>query len=202
MGMGRSLGKLHQNLTEAAQVHGGKVPALRTLKEWSANFDWQQRAVDYDKRQTETVEAQAQEFRQKHLFEGLALAQNRIARLTVVEELLFEQISDNDKLWPPELKNIRIDDGTFSTTEVRRFNGALVQQYRGVLDDIAKEVGDRKERVLHGGDPDAPSMEMNLTTHLDSVRQLKDKAAQELETFDPYSGQTGRQNPFDEDESG
>lgn len=201
MGSMRSLSKLHQRLTDTARTQGGRVPTLRSIKEWSSQFDWQQRAVDYDKRQTETVEAQAQEFRQKHLFEGLALAHNRIARLTVVEELLFAQISDNDCLWPPELKNIRTEDGSFSTTEIRRFNGPLVQQYRGVLDDIAKEVGDRKERVLHGGDPDSPGLEMNLTTHLDSVRQLKEKAAQELEDFDPYGNEGERTNPFDEGES-
>jgi hypothetical protein len=41
--------------------------------------------------------------------------------------------------------------GFLWVVDYEEFNTAEVQQYRGVLDDIAKEVGDRKQSVQHGG---------------------------------------------------
>jgi hypothetical protein len=198
MGQGRSLAKLHIKLTEAAQLHGGKVPSERTLKEWSANFDWVDRSVQYDRMIAAQDDEINEEFRRQYLLGGLALPENRIEHLTQLEESLFRQVMNPDDLWLTEMKNIRDSDGTWAKTEIRRFNGVLVQQWRGILDDIAKEVGDRKDRVLHGGDPDAPAIETNLTTHLDTVRQLKEAAKNEVAQFDPYNGNTGRKNPFDE----
>jgi hypothetical protein len=66
---------------------------------------------------------------------GLALRAERVRRLQQLAALMEKDLFGGF-LW---------------VVDYEEFNTAEVQQYRGVLDDIAKEVGDRKQSVQHGG---------------------------------------------------
>lgn len=74
---------------------------------------------------------------------GLAVRANRVEKLQELATLLEEDIF-HDRLWLDQVK--MIGSGLFSRqVDYEEFNTAEVTQYRGVLDDIAKEVGDRKQ---------------------------------------------------------
>ena len=76
---------------------------------------------------------------------GLALKENRVESLKALAEKLEEELIGDDLLWVDRVKftggrkPVRID--------YEEFNEAGVRQYRGLLDDIAKEVGDRRQKV-------------------------------------------------------
>lgn len=55
LGSDRSLVKLHENCTKIAP-QGEKVPSLRTLKEWSRKYHWQERCAIRDAEVTRKVE--------------------------------------------------------------------------------------------------------------------------------------------------
>ena len=75
---------------------------------------------------------------------GLALREERVKRLVRLAELMEEDLLVNKKLWI--IGDIRILGKGDSAQVVEReeFNQAEVTQYRGVLADIAQEMGDRK----------------------------------------------------------
>lgn len=81
------------------------------------------------------------------LTEGLALRAERVKRLQQLARLM-EQDLFGGFLWTDQVK--MIGSGPFSKeVEYEEFNAAEVTQYRGVLDDIAKEVGDRKQMSVN-----------------------------------------------------
>lgn len=74
---------------------------------------------------------------------GLALKSNRVLKLQQLAALMEEDIF-NGFLWTDQVK--MIGTGPFAKeVNYEEFNTAEVQQYRATLDDIAKEVGDRKQ---------------------------------------------------------
>ncbi len=76
---------------------------------------------------------------------GLSLKAERVKRLQLLAALLEEDLF-NGVLWTQDVK--MIGSGTFQErVEFETFNSAEVQQYRGVLDDIAKEIGERVQKV-------------------------------------------------------
>ncbi len=79
------------------------------------------------------------------LTSGLALKENRVLKLQKLAALMERDLFGGF-LWTEEVKGV----GSGSAAEVVEFdlfNAPEVAQYRGVLDDIAKEVGDRKQGV-------------------------------------------------------
>ena len=78
------------------------------------------------------------------LTSGLSIKAERVKRLqllaALIEKDLFEGV-----LWTKDVK--MIGSGEYQERiEFEEFNGAEVVQYRGVLDDIAKELGHRVQR--------------------------------------------------------
>lgn len=76
---------------------------------------------------------------------GLALKDERVKRLALLAAMLEEDLF-NGVLWTQDVKMI----GTGAEqerVEFELFNSAEVQQYRGVLDDIAKEMGGRAQKT-------------------------------------------------------
>jgi hypothetical protein len=74
---------------------------------------------------------------------GLALKSNRVMKLQQLAALMEQDIFGGF-LWTDQVK--MIGSGPFAKeVDYEDFNTAEVTQYRGVLDDIAKEVGDRKQ---------------------------------------------------------
>lgn len=80
---------------------------------------------------------------------GLALKEERVKRLTLLAAMMEEDIFGG-VLWTNDLKSIGSGDQQ-QVVEFEEFNLAEVQQYRGVIDDIAKEVGGRVQRQEHTG---------------------------------------------------
>lgn len=168
MGAGRSLLKLIQKYTKTHQSTPA-TDSLDTLKKWSTDFDWQSRANEYDA----GIEQQKNEKRKKEIESGLALDYERVHKLKRLAAFLEKQIYEaaepattikiGDKEigvapvspWPNVwVRDVKAVDK--EKVEIVRFNAAILEQYRGVLDDLAKEVGGRKVEVKHGGDKDNP----------------------------------------------
>ena len=73
LGADRSLTRLH----EALAAEGGRVPALRTLEEWSRTYHWADRIADVECRAREAEDAARitaiREMQERHTKEGLLL---------------------------------------------------------------------------------------------------------------------------------
>ncbi len=85
--------------------------------------------------------------------EGLALKAERVRKLKQLA-VLMEQDIFGGLLWTTEFKGIGSGD-IAEIVEYESFNAAEVVQYRGVLEDIAKEVGERVQKadITSGGEP-------------------------------------------------
>lgn len=76
---------------------------------------------------------------------GLALRSERVRKLKALAARMEADLLDdvNDRLWVEVEK--AIGSGQFQKfVTVKEFNASEVREYRGALDDIAKELGDRK----------------------------------------------------------
>ena len=76
---------------------------------------------------------------------GLAIRGNRVALLQKLANLLTNDIFEKTLLWTDEVKGIGGREN-FERIEYKEFNKAEVEQLRGVLDDIAAEMGDRVKK--------------------------------------------------------
>jgi len=76
------------------------------------------------------------------LKKGLAVRENRVNDLQKIRDKLMEEL-DKNGLWIDESKTILTQN--YETTEIKKtFNAPLIRELRGVLDDAAKEMGERK----------------------------------------------------------
>lgn len=147
LGTGRTLSTLLQKYSELIQ---NKPPtqSLATLKVWSMRYQWAERATEYDA----DYEAIKNAERQAVMQYGAALDYDRVQRLKRLLDLLEAQIyergleGDLHNIWLPDVKQIGSGDNA-ERVDIERFNAALLSEYRSTLDDIAKEVGDRKQRT-------------------------------------------------------
>jgi hypothetical protein len=81
----------------------------------------------------------------KALTQGLAAKSTRVEQLKEMADLLRGELKSG-RMWVTDVKGIG-KGADFERVEVERFNSAEVEQWRGLLDDIAREVGDRKTQV-------------------------------------------------------
>lgn len=156
LGVGRKLPALAQRYTESDQ---NKPPtrSLATLKKWSATYDWAARAETFDAEQEKEKEAE----RRQVMRNGLALDYERVRKLIGVAEFLESQIAltgedgpGRPAVWVHDVKSI--GGGEFAEkVDIYRFNAALFDQFRGTLDDLAKETGGRikKQDITSDGKP-------------------------------------------------
>ncbi|ABX04030.1 MAG TPA: hypothetical protein DEF47_18095 [Herpetosiphon sp.] len=164
LGSGRSLRIL---LERYRQQTANKPPTVRfkTLAHWSTEFHWTDRAKAYDA-QLEQAKNDALAARRREVFEdGLGLDFERVIKLKELAKDLEEQIKEVDEHHPHKRPNVWIRDvkqigaGEYAEqVEIYRYNSALISDYRGVLDDLAKETGGRKQKQehVHKGDRSAP----------------------------------------------
>lgn len=108
------------------------------------SFAVSKQLVDYYRSTREkSLAAMAAATEHDALTTGLALKANRVLKLQQLAALMEEDLFGGS-LWTDQVK--MIGSGLFSKeVEYEEFNTAEVTQYRGTLDDIAKEVGDRKQ---------------------------------------------------------
>ena len=118
------------------------IKTYPNAKNWSMDYGWVGRAAEYDARIDEEKTQTVQDRRRASMEEGLA---NDFERVDSLKKLAA-------KLWAKIEKSVEVVDtkqiGSGENAErvtVRRFNGPLIEQFRGVLDDIAKEKGERKQ---------------------------------------------------------
>lgn len=149
MGVNRSLAQLAANIGEVSV----KKPTLRTMERWSSDFDWQERAKLYDANaEREKTEAVAKR-RREVMESGLANDFERVIELKRLAKVLKRQIYKKNPDHPHRYPNLWVRDvkqigaGPTATREdVYRYNSPLIDDFRGVLDDLAKETGGRKFR--------------------------------------------------------
>jgi hypothetical protein len=77
---------------------------------------------------------------------GLARKENRVRLLHQLADKLTADLLKDDLLWLDQVKGIGSQDN-YERVEYEEFNTAEVAQLRGVLDDIAKEVGGRVQKI-------------------------------------------------------
>jgi hypothetical protein len=105
-------------------------------------------------RKTRRVEMDAIKAQDEHsaLKTGLALKENRVRLLQDLAELLRADLLDRHLLWTEQTKGIGSGEN-YERIDFLEFNTAEVAQLRGVLDDIAAEVGERvKKQEVTGKD--------------------------------------------------
>lgn len=154
MGAGRSLLKLQQMYIAYTSE---KPPSrqLRTIAEWSRKFNWQARADEYDAEVERQKNEYTEQRRREAMETALALDYERVLELKRMFGLLDRELYETDEkgniigfkretVWVPDVK--QIGGGQFATqVDIERFNRAIFEIRRGLLDDLAKETGGRKQ---------------------------------------------------------
>jgi len=168
LGSGRSLTRLLEKYTDLH--YNAPTLSLDTLKNWSKRFRWQERASEFDA----SWEARKNAEREAILGYGLAHTYERVRKLYRLADLLESQIYERGELgalhnlWLPDVK--AIGSGEFAErVDIERFNSPLLEQYRKVLEDIAKEVGGRVQK-----------QEVSVNINID-VLQRFEQVARELQ---------------------
>lgn len=151
LGPGRTIPKLidsYQIKSDTIKRFEAPSTSLKTLQTWSCRFNWAERATEFDA----VYEARMNAEREAELNYGLALDYERIRALKRLGDLLTDQLYERDpdgnliNLWVADVKQIGSGRDA-EQVDIERFNSALITQLRGVLDDLAKEVGGRVQKV-------------------------------------------------------
>ena len=110
------------------------------------------------------------------LREGLALKGERVTKLKALAGLM-EQDLLGGFLWLEQVKGVGSGEAA-TIVEYEEFNRAEVDTYRGVLDDIARELGDRRQ-----------VMNVDLTTPFDPAewKRRADERMKRIEGTDENS---------------
>ena len=152
LGPDRSLEKLLESYRSRPSAPTGQVSML---KRWSAAFGWQARLQEIAARQAE--EAQEREAaRIREIMEtGYGRPHERVQLLKRLLDLCVEDVTTRGKRWVQDVKSI--GSGEFAErVDLERFNASEFDQIRGLLDDIAKEKGERVKRTEVTGKNGAP----------------------------------------------
>lgn len=145
-GPGRTVAGLARRYQKSAE-YSTPTRSLGTLNKWSQKYDWPERAKLYDAELERIKNERAEEILQS----GLALAHERVQELKELSDFLKSQLYERGEegvyhnVWLPDVKQIGSGPDA-ERVDIERFNAAIIDQYRGVLDDIAKEVGGRVVR--------------------------------------------------------
>ena len=134
MGPNRSLRKL-QRIYINPTTKSPPTKHLRSLAIWSKKHNWQDRILQ---REAEIASAQLQDIIENAPKTGYAIWQNRVHGLDKLAQFIDPLVA------------VR---GLFSPT--------LVREYRGLLDDIAKEMGERVRGIALSG-PDGGPIDINF----------------------------------------
>lgn len=139
-------------------------------------FDVSRQQVDYfRKTRNADIKAIKAVSEKNALVEGYALKETRVYKLSVLAALMEKDLFGGF-LWTDQVKGVGSGD-IAEIVEYEEFNAAEVTQYRGVLDDIAKETGGRKTISEHSG-PDGGAIPVAITT-IEVVMSPDEKEADE-----------------------
>jgi hypothetical protein len=147
LGPGRTLKKLWEQYREYEHPPVSPTPSgLSVLKNWSRSFDWQGRIDREVARGLATVEKAATDERLAILATGYAQQHERIAALNRLAGAMLADLFDDaghPTLYATE--TLATKDGAAITRRI--FKKPQVEQFRGLLDDLAKETGGRSKNV-------------------------------------------------------
>lgn len=140
LGGGRTLEAL-LNRYRNEKESGRRVPTTRlaTLADWSRHFGWQARLLELADRAAKEAEEREAERRRQIMESGYGLASDRVELLKRLAGKLRDELESGGRLWVREIRSL----GRAGTVEVERFNSPEMEQLRGLLDDIAREKGER-----------------------------------------------------------
>ena len=129
----------------------------RAETEWQ----WKKRADAYDKHMIAQARAAYDAQRHEILSTGLALQHERVQLLKDMASQLNSFRNNPDLLWLKQSKQVGGGRNT-QIIEETVFNAPIVRELRGVLDDIAKEVGGRVAKTELTG-KDGTALQVHLT---------------------------------------
>lgn len=150
LGTGRTIPLLLQHY-EFLQESAKPTDSIHTLYRWHNDYEWKLRAAEYDAE----YEAIKNVERQAVMEYGVALEHERVRKLKRLADMLEAQIYERGangelyNVWVSDVKQIGSGENT-ERVDIERFNGQLIEQYRSVLDDLAKETGGRKTKTEIG----------------------------------------------------
>ncbi|HEY3311333.1 MAG TPA: hypothetical protein VGK00_06795 [Anaerolineales bacterium] len=149
-----------------------------TLRSWSSLYNWTARASRFDALEEERLQSEYRARRQAVLQNGLALDHERVQDLIILYQKLASFARSDEALWYTDVKAVRLEQGSVERVERRRFNGELIRQLRGLLDDIAVETGGRLNRpsrpaLLEGSDPQLDTVTLDVLTPAERAEFLR-----------------------------
>ncbi len=145
LGPGRSLAALARRYQKQTKARP-PTRQMSQLKKWSTELGWQARVAARDAELAAKEQAALEAERIKVIQSGFALMHKRLKSLNEVGELLLAEVLTTDKRWLPDVK--QIGSGEYAErVDLVRFNAPLIEQFRKTLDDIATELGQRREVV-------------------------------------------------------
>ena len=152
LGPNRSIAAVYRSEVEAKGRKGSEPgQAWYTA---AADHRWLERAEAWDKSLSDQVAEKEQARRIKILTSGFAQKHERVRALNQLARLLNKELKEEDKRWLPDVKSIGVGENA-ERVDIVHFNSAVIEQVRKSLEDIAAELGDRKQGVdiTSGGEP-------------------------------------------------
>jgi len=139
------LDKVQKNLIYQWILEGLSDQQIMNRAKEQNHFEITQQGINYY-RNKKGIAKQTKKILEKKtdsaLRKGLAIRENRINDLQFIRDKLMDELNTNG-LWIDESKTILTQN--YETTETKKtFNAPLIRELRGVLDDAAKEMGERK----------------------------------------------------------
>ena len=119
----RSLEKLHRSCTEAAPKKGG---SLRSLKQYSVDFHWQQRCEAYD---TQIAKEAAKALMEKRQNEINAFIDQDFSIATRMQGLVDKKLEVLEKVEDMDVKELRTLAGAYKESRV------WIQELLGLMED-------------------------------------------------------------------
>lgn len=138
LGPNRSLEKLlarYRSTTEPPPT-----TRISTLKGWSCRFGWVDAAIAYDEAERERAKREAIEVAE-------AVKQRRIEVLSQGFALDFVRVDALQAVASRLLLALNAIDEDEEGNQLYTFNEGMVRQLRGLLEDIAKETGGRRDKI-------------------------------------------------------
>jgi len=173
LGPGRSLLKLQVSYRTASSP---PTRRLKTIADWSRVFGWQGRLQALASQEARAAEQREAAYRREILETGYALSHERVAALKMLADRLLGELTaegDDSRLWVTGVKQLGGGKGA-QRVEIERFNAAEVEQFRGLLDDVAREMGERVKRTeLSGRDGGPMQVEDVSLTDDERIRRLR-----------------------------
>lgn len=130
--------------------------------QFSDPFEVSRAQVDYYRR---TRKVDIEEIRHNGEYEalntGLAKRTDRVEKLKALADELYNDLMVKGLTWTEDVKGV--GSGTAAmVVDYLEFNKAEIDAFRGLLDDIAKEMGDRAQKLEHSG-KDGGDIVVNLS---------------------------------------